>query len=337
MERKEPVAFLSYVRADDAHDNGMILGLCERLSNEFHAQTGTALHIFVDRHDIDWGENWRARIYESLEAATVLIPIVTPRYFVSPACRDELSKFLDREKQLGRTDLVLPIYYIQTPRMEDPGHLGDHLAEELSRRQYVDWRPLRFGQLDSPPALSAIAELAQRMHRALQRGRTGASQLTSLPSPESTLALLDQQNSAKFQKDLRRRLLDSEAEHTQTFSESAGPRMLEYGDLLGNLEPGTAYLVIIRGPGIGGRFLIYREVTTIGRHAESDVFLGDISVSRLHASLHRMDNGQFQIRDNDSSNGVYVNGSRVSAHDLDIGDKITIGNFTFEFLSNQES
>jgi FHA domain/TIR domain len=168
MDSTWSAAFLSYVREDDAHEQGRILALCERLCAEVRAQTAQPFRIFVDRNDIDWGENWIERIDQSLESSTVLIPVITPRYFESAPCRDELTKFLDREAQLKKKDLVLPIHYIDTPRLSDPA--GDSLAEIVSSRQWVDWRHLRFSDLNSQLMLQKIEDLARRMRKALQRG-----------------------------------------------------------------------------------------------------------------------------------------------------------------------
>ncbi|MCW2681896.1 MAG: domain containing protein [Frankiales bacterium] len=39
------------------------------------------------------------------------------------------------------------------------------------------------------------------------------------------------------------------------------------------LPPGSALLVVKRGPNAGSRFLLDADVTTAGRHPESDIFL----------------------------------------------------------------
>ena len=46
------------------------------------------------------------------------------------------------------------------------------------------------------------------------------------------------------------------------------------------LPPGSALLVVKRGPNAGSRFLLDRDVTTAGRHPDSDIFLDDVTVSR---------------------------------------------------------
>lgn len=98
------------------------------------------------------------------------------------------------------------------------------------------------------------------------------------------------------------------------------------------LMAGAAMLVVKRGPSAGTRFLISKDVTTAGRHPESDIFLDDITVSRRHAEITRDDSG-FRITDTGSLNGTYVNKLRVEGADLSSGDEIQIGKFRLIFFS----
>ena len=156
-------AFMSYARFDDQHDDGQLTAFRERLAAEIRAQTAEEFEIFQDR-DIAWGQNWQQRIVEALDSVTLLLVIITPGFFRSPHCRAEAKQFLDRERQLGRNDLILPVYYISTPQIDDPGRRdADPLAATLAARQYADWRDLRFESATSPAARKAIAHLAARM------------------------------------------------------------------------------------------------------------------------------------------------------------------------------
>ena len=60
------------------------------------------------------------------------------------------------------------------------------------------------------------------------------------------------------------------------------------------LPPGSALLVVKRGPNAGSRFLLDQPTTTAGRHPNSDIFLDVITVSRRHAQF-RCVSGEFQI------------------------------------------
>jgi TIR domain len=161
---------MSYVREDDANEDGRLTELCERLSGEVAAQWGEPFPIFQDRRDIAWGQQWQERLDESLDSVTFLIPIVTPRFFRSRACRAELERFLKRERELGRCDLILPVYYIHAAVLDDAARRsGDTLAEIIHSRQYWDWRPLRFKPLTSEQVGETIAGMAAKIIVALDR------------------------------------------------------------------------------------------------------------------------------------------------------------------------
>ena len=96
------------------------------------------------------------------------------------------------------------------------------------------------------------------------------------------------------------------------------------------LESGQALLVVQRGPNAGSKFLIDKDVTTAGRHPESDIFLDDVTVSRRHAEFRRSD-GKFSIHDVGSLNGTYVNRQRVDSTELSSGDELQIGKFKLTF------
>jgi pSer/pThr/pTyr-binding forkhead associated (FHA) protein len=100
----------------------------------------------------------------------------------------------------------------------------------------------------------------------------------------------------------------------------------------GSLPPGTALLVVRRGPNAGARFLLDHDVTTSGRHPDSDIFLDDVTVSRRHAEFHR-DGATFTVRDVGSLNGTYVNRERVEAATLASCDEVQIGKFRLVLIS----
>ena len=96
---------------------------------------------------------------------------------------------------------------------------------------------------------------------------------------------------------------------------------------LASLRPGTALLRVDHGPNAGARFLLDAEVTTVGRHPQSDIFLDDVTVSRKHAEFLRAEAG-FSVKDVGSLNGTYVNRSRIDVPTaLQTGDEVQIGKF----------
>jgi pSer/pThr/pTyr-binding forkhead associated (FHA) protein len=102
------------------------------------------------------------------------------------------------------------------------------------------------------------------------------------------------------------------------------------------LSAGSALLVVRRGPNQGSRFLLDADLTVVGRHPDSDIFLDDVTVSRRHAEFYRQ-GGRFIVRDVGSLNGTYVNRERIEETDLSGGDEVQIGKFRLVFLLGPRS
>ena len=192
MVAGQAAAFMSYARFDDAHDDGQLTAFRDRLAAEVRAQTGEKFPIFQDRADIAWGQNWQRRIEERLDGVTLLLVIITPGFFRSTACRQELERFAARERELGRDDLILPVYYISAPEIDDPARRdSDPLAGLLASRQLADWRELRFEPLTTPVARRAMARLAARMRDASWLPAISPKALSGARKPQAPAAPQD--------------------------------------------------------------------------------------------------------------------------------------------------
>jgi hypothetical protein len=162
-------AFMSYAHIDDRH--GRLTRFREELGGEVHVHLGREFAIFQDWNDIGWGQNWKARIQQSLEQEAIfLIPILSPSFFNSGPCQAELRAFLDKETNLGRDDLVLPVYYVDCPLLHDQAALANNdLARTIAARQFADWRELRTKSFITPVVMNALAALAKKIRDALAR------------------------------------------------------------------------------------------------------------------------------------------------------------------------
>lgn len=83
------------------------------------------------------------------------------------------------------------------------------------------------------------------------------------------------------------------------------------------------------------RFTLDRPRVDLGRGAENDLVISDPSVSKKHATICLVDN-RWELTDNDSSNGLTVNGRSVKKIFLEHGDKIEIGGAILRFESDDE-
>ncbi len=88
----------------------------------------------------------------------------------------------------------------------------------------------------------------------------------------------------------------------------------------------SATLRVVRGPQAGVSFKLEGDVLTIGRSPHCSIFLNDMTVSRMHATLNR-ESTCYVITDDNSFNGVWVNNQIVQSKALSSGDLIQIGAF----------
>jgi pSer/pThr/pTyr-binding forkhead associated (FHA) protein len=107
---------------------------------------------------------------------------------------------------------------------------------------------------------------------------------------------------------------------------SSGGLSADDAAALDALPPGSALLVVQRGPSAGSRFLLDTDEVSAGRHPDSDIFLDDVTVSRRHAVFRRSEGG-FTVSDVGSLNGTYVNRDRIDDVRLNSRDEVQIGKF----------
>jgi hypothetical protein len=96
----------------------------------------------------------------------------------------------------------------------------------------------------------------------------------------------------------------------------------------------VATVVGLEGAQAGKQFTVGAQPITFGRGDENDVVIGSLLASRVHAEL-RPEAGGYVLHDRDSSNGTWVNGTRVTSRQLQPGDEIVIGGEAFRFDTSE--
>ncbi|MBV9690522.1 MAG: FHA domain-containing protein [Ktedonobacteraceae bacterium] len=126
----------------------------------------------------------------------------------------------------------------------------------------------------------------------------------------------------------------------------AAPRQQDASPLYGNnddrtmlrtpdVQSGLGIVRVEEGKEPGRAYEIRKDTLSIGRSRESDIFLEDLAVSRLHASIISVGNGNYGLKDEGSANGTRVNGQMLSKHQtvpLQEGDKIQLGQTVLVFV-----
>ena len=97
-------------------------------------------------------------------------------------------------------------------------------------------------------------------------------------------------------------------------------------NVISGLPKDSAILLVLKGAGMGSRFLLNSNITRVGRELNNDISLDDITVSRSHAVINRDENG-FSVKDLGSLNGTYINAVVAREQSLNDGDEIQIGKF----------
>ena len=110
-------------------------------------------------------------------------------------------------------------------------------------------------------------------------------------------------------------------------TESFKPVKLGDRDSVGNASTEHRFdLRVVRGPQTGIDIDLRTGLLSIGRDPQCDIFLNDMTVSRVHAEIEVGSNGCV-IRDKNSFNGVWVNDRMVEACSLKPGDVLQVGAF----------
>lgn len=160
--------FLSYAAADNSAAHNRIVRLSELIRDEYALATGTDLTLHASRNDPQWAAEWQDRVANGLDSATFLVPVITPRYFRDPACRQELIDFTTAARAHGAPELVLPIVYTHVRALTDPAD-RDEAVGLVRRMRYEKWHDLRTDDEATAAHRRAVLRLTARLSAIVDR------------------------------------------------------------------------------------------------------------------------------------------------------------------------
>lgn len=85
-----------------------------------------------------------------------------------------------------------------------------------------------------------------------------------------------------------------------------------------------------------GDLRVRAPLCRLGRAADNDLCFNNDSVSAHHAEIHQFPDGEFQICDLESTNGIRVNGRRVRSQRLNHGDVVELGEVRLHFRDGDD-
>ena len=168
------IGFFSYSREDDQGDDGAIAALADRIYRELRAQLGRTsqnFRLWRDKDALAAGEHWKVKLKEAVAESAFFMQMVSPSAVKSPFCRFELDSFMEREKELGRDDLIFPILYISVPELDDKRKDDDPVLSVISEREYVDWRKIRHAPVNSPEVRQTVEQFCNTIAKKLRQPR----------------------------------------------------------------------------------------------------------------------------------------------------------------------
>lgn len=75
--------------------------------------------VFYDKDTIEWGDDWKQKIYEGLEKSEFAIIVISEHFFGREWTEEELKRLLERQNAEGKK-LILPILHnITTAQLEE--------------------------------------------------------------------------------------------------------------------------------------------------------------------------------------------------------------------------
>lgn len=155
-----PTGFWSYAHVDDDASDGHVRALATQVANSFRLLTGTKLDLFFDRDSISWGDEWQQKIDSSIHGTTFFIPIITPSYLLSSACREEFLLFWSKSSTSGLGELLLPIIYAPVEFDLDS---DDEIVAIVSKIQGEFWYETRLEDESSSIYKKSVNKLASRL------------------------------------------------------------------------------------------------------------------------------------------------------------------------------
>jgi pSer/pThr/pTyr-binding forkhead associated (FHA) protein len=97
-------------------------------------------------------------------------------------------------------------------------------------------------------------------------------------------------------------------------------------------DPICPRLTVLEGPSSGQEYLLNNLRNSIGRSTNNSVTVPDEAMSRQHLEVVKNPDDTFLVKDLQSVNGTYVNGTKVKEADLFHGDRLKVGKTTLQFV-----
>ncbi len=95
-------------------------------------------------------------------------------------------------------------------------------------------------------------------------------------------------------------------------------------------------LVVVSGPNLSSAYSLHPGETSLGRQLGNTIVLSSSKISKRHCSF-QVSGNHVTVQDLGSSNGTFINGVLTKTKALNVGDRVTVGEYVFELASTLTS
>ncbi len=92
----------------------------------------------------------------------------------------------------------------------------------------------------------------------------------------------------------------------------------------------VGWIVVMQGSQKGMDFRLFEGTNSIGAAADNDIVVTDEYLSSKHAAI-RFEDGRYELRDHESTNGSFVNEKKIDREELIDNDSVRFGRTEFRF------
>ncbi|RME56488.1 MAG: FHA domain-containing protein, partial [Deltaproteobacteria bacterium] len=87
----------------------------------------------------------------------------------------------------------------------------------------------------------------------------------------------------------------------------------------------------------GREYVLLNQENVLGRSDSCDICINESGISRRHAKITRLENGKMLVEDCVSTNGTFVNGTKIlKSRLLEDGDELRLGPVSFTYIDEAE-
>lgn len=156
--------FWSYANKDDKKPHNLS-SLREAFNISVDQTLGVDCDIIVDVNKLNWGDVWLEKLETLVTSSDYFLPILTPSYFQSKMCMNELRWAIESEKK------IIPILYRKCPKgfycnftESDINNIKlNNNSKLVSNYQYHDFTTLRNKPCDSELVLNFLDKISEQI------------------------------------------------------------------------------------------------------------------------------------------------------------------------------